>query len=308
MKNDTLFHRFLELTIGEGTPLTVEDLHVVINMQTTDTTKPYIASIKIYNLAYENYLKIQKGTAIKIDAGYKDNHSVIFDGKVHASRYGRINTVDTFTDIRCIAGAEFTKEFLNTTIKKDSKFTDVAEFVGKSTTYEMNNNVKTISETRLIKSKTILNYPGLELSYFSKANNVFFIYRASSKTIDFVDLQSSFTLSPIILTPKTGLIGRPEITLEGIKGRSLLNKDITIGSTLKIEKDLIDDYYDKATYAQMVKAKPAYDVNNLYFVYQMSYSLDTRGQDWYVDFLCIDTKNVRAVFGKQFALIDGGVN
>ncbi len=93
----------------------------------------------------------------------------------------------------------------------------------------------------------------------------------------------------VVLNSKTGLVGQPEQTNDGIKARCLLNPMLKIGGKVQInEKDVAQaKLADTSKDAQA--NKPA-DIaaDGFYRLLVVEHSGDTRGNDWYSDLVCLD--------------------
>jgi hypothetical protein len=108
------------------------------------------------------------------------------------------------------------------------------------------------------------------------------------------------------LNSATGLIGSPEVTDAGIKGRCLLNPKIMIGSSIRInnadlnarngvpDNDAITTVQAPGggTLVQRSDLEPptAYantDADGFYRVIDIHHFGDTRANEWYTDFTCI---------------------
>jgi len=86
----------------------------------------------------------------------------------------------------------------------------------------------------------------------------------------------------VVLTSKTGMIGTPQQTAEGIEVKCLLNPNILVNGRVKLDNKAIArmkiDFWTPGSPANT----PA-QINNdgMYYVYVLEHSGDTRGLEWY---------------------------
>jgi hypothetical protein len=127
--------------------------------------------------------------------------------------------------------------------------------------------------------------------------------------VNVVPLDGYLPGEAVVLNADTGLIGRVDQTEDGMQCRCLLNPKITVGGLVKIDNASINQT-EAAPGAALVGAQLAYNkyaglqryasisADGLYRVYVAEYVGDTRGNDWYVDLVCLEvdaaTLKVRA--------------
>lgn len=95
----------------------------------------------------------------------------------------------------------------------------------------------------------------------------------------------------VVLSSTTGLIGVPRATYGGVTVRALLNPLIRIGCLVQIAQDDISRITSQQiglSYAKgaVPSATPTTSAG-FYRVMQAEFVGDTRGQDWYVDMICL---------------------
>jgi hypothetical protein len=109
----------------------------------------------------------------------------------------------------------------------------------------------------------------------------------------------------VVLSPRTGLVGIPEATPEGIQIRCLLNPRLQIGGLVKLDNSLISGVafipgggevnestfysgqYGDANYGKKVEVPVPTSPIGTYKIYMIEYTGDTRGQPWYCDLICL---------------------
>lgn len=95
----------------------------------------------------------------------------------------------------------------------------------------------------------------------------------------------------VILSSTTGLIGVPRATYGGVTVRALLNPLIRIGCLVQIaQADISQIAYQRYGLSYAKGAAPSATPTTaagFYRVMQAEFVGDTRGQDWYVDMICL---------------------
>ena len=102
MMNQTQYIRSCSLIVqdAQGNGLDLASLRVVFNVKKSSAQTPNSAEIRVYNLS-ENTAKQIKDEfqTVILQAGYKSNFGLIFQGNIKQIRFGRENTTDTYVDI-----------------------------------------------------------------------------------------------------------------------------------------------------------------------------------------------------------------
>lgn len=304
MVENSLFERYLKVFTEGEFSVDFSDLHCKISIQHTDTTRPYSCDIRVYNINRSTCSNIKCGDKLTIDAGYKNLHGVIFIGKVAQVRYGRVDGVNTYLDIRCMANENLVTKPVYKTLSKEktrkillNEIGSVADFLLKS------GNVPSLEDTYK-RGKTVVGSPYKFFKSISFTMDATFVFENNTYTI--FDLDRLDLAEVIELSATSGLIGRPQLTLQGISGKCLINPNIKVGVCVKIKESSIDDYLVPTQYSKSIPPVPQYDLKGLYWILQTNYELDNRGTEWYINFIAVASNTSRAVVGKAFALQNGG--
>lgn len=107
--------------------------------------------------------------------------------------------------------------------------------------------------------------------------------------LQFVPMSGVLPNQAVVLNSKTGLVGQPEQTNDGIKARCLLNPMLKIGGKVQIdEKDVAQAKLPDT--AKDAQANQPADIaaDGFYRLLVVEHSGDTRGNDWYSDLVCLD--------------------
>lgn len=92
----------------------------------------------------------------------------------------------------------------------------------------------------------------------------------------------------IVLSPSTGMVGVPELTMEGIVVKCLLNPNIKAGMRVQIDNSYITDTVVKKPMQPQTQdiKMPTLDARGVYKVLYVVNNGDTRGQTWYTEMIC----------------------
>src|SRR6476469_1879872 len=96
-----LYGRYCDLTV-EGGPgeLNLSEFRITFEIDKNTIQTPNPAVIRIYNISRETAAKISKEyKTMTLDAGYNENHGVIYRGNIRYTRWGRESPTDTFLDL-----------------------------------------------------------------------------------------------------------------------------------------------------------------------------------------------------------------
>lgn len=92
----------------------------------------------------------------------------------------------------------------------------------------------------------------------------------------------------VVLNSKTGMVGMPQQTDQGIKVRCLINPSLRVGGLVKLNnKDVIPAQIDVRYSAINTLSRIHERDDGLYRIYVLEYSGDTRGQEWYADLIML---------------------
>lgn len=304
MVEGELFGRYLKVYTEGDFNVDFSDLHCKISIQNTDTTRPYACDVRVYNIKRSTCSGIKCGDTLTVDAGYNNLHGVIFVGKVVQVRYGRVGGVNTYLDIRCMTNENLITKPVYKTLSKESTRKVVLDEIGNRAEIFLKTGLVPSLNDKYPRGKTVV---GNTLKFYKNIGftmDATFVFENNTYTI--FDLDKLELAETVILSSKTGLIGRPQLTLQGITGRCLINPNIKVGVCVKIAQESIDDYLVPTQYAKSIPPVPEYDLNGLYWILQTNYELDNRGLEWYINFTAVASNTSRSVVGKAFALQNGG--
>lgn len=294
------YKRKCDLIISDdaGNGLDLSGLTINFAIKKTDGQTPNTANIKVYNLADSTLKKIQKEfTRITLQAGYESNYGVIFDGNVKRFTTGRENVVDSFLDIQAADGDEaYNFAVVNATLAAGATQRDQIAATAK-TMQQLGTGVGYIdgadTSTALPRGKVMYGMARDYLRQSSESSQS--SWSIQNGKIQVVKLSGILPSTAVQLNSRSGLIGTPEQTNDGVKFRCLINPLLQIGGLVHInEKDVLKAKLDDAPLKPKKdgslpeKKEPPYlAADGFYRLISATISGSTRGNDWYVDGVCL---------------------
>ena len=282
------FIRKFGIVIGEGSKLLdVSQLRCVFNVEASTLHAPTTAYLRVYNLSDATAMDaLNLGTKLYISAGYRENFAQIFAGEITQAWKGRENGTDTFVDITAADSDHlYNFGFVNLTVAAG---TDVIGRIGQ------------IAGAVGLKFGTIQAPPGAAKlargrAYFGLARDHLTEEAASINAewciengqLDVVNVGGYKPGDIPVITAATGMIGVPEQTELGISVRCLLNPFIKRNMRVQLDNKSIQQYAIQPNVSAPVQAAlvPTIATDGIYKVLYVNHNGDTRGQDWYSDFV-----------------------
>lgn len=268
---------------GDG--LDLSQLRIKFLVKRSDTQTPNMAEIIIYNLEEQTAQRIQKEfSKVILQAGYEENFGVIFQGNIKQVIRGRENATDTF--IQIIAGdgdLSYNFAIVNTTIAAGAgQAEQVNAAVGAMTKTggTTAGNIGELPPSKLPRGKVMY---GMARDYLKQSAET------SDKTwsiqdgkVQMVPLSSYLPGEAVQLNSKTGMIGTPQQTNEGINVKCLLNPKIKVGGRIQLNnEDVARLKIDLSQPNSPANIPAPITSDGVYYVLVVEMTGDTRGQEWY---------------------------
>lgn len=284
---------------GEG--LDLSNLRIKFKIKKSDVQTPNTAEIRVYNLAEETANRIRKEFQnITLQAGYESNYGLIFNGNIKQIRFGRENGTDTFIDIAAADGDDaYNFAVVNTTLAAGSKQSDQIGAAARSMAGRgvATGHIDATGDAKLPRGKAMYGMARNYLRQSAEASNT--SWSIQDGKVQFVSLTGVLPNQAVLLTSKTGLVGQPEQTNDGIKARCLLNPMLRIGGKVQInEKDVAEAKLPDTSKDAQANKPAAIEADGFYRLLVVEHSGDTRGNDWYSDLVCLGV-DATAPAGKQ---------
>ena len=281
--------------------LDLSDFHIYFHISQPTSETPKSAEIYIYNMSKSTMDELcgtdnQKiSSKVILEVGYEGSAlEILFKGEVFQYRRGRDNQTDTWLCILAVSGK----------IVKTEKVVGIA--VPAGTTIDQTKNMllkeyegaglqlghtPELSDQRLIRGRVIFGSLDANMQQFSKDNNLAYTLSDDEIHMRVVD---RYTIEPLhILTPKTGVIGMPQLTMDGLNVTCLLNPKLKWGGRVQVDMtNMQTESYDVAWGSEGVdqpfkNPTLASGVNGMFIICSAEHSGDNRGADWYTNLVCV---------------------
>lgn len=236
------FLRNVRVTVGDdASALRVEDLLIKFKLRREATDTPAEGFISIYNLTPANEQRIrERGVRVRLEAGYGGRYALLFDGDIR-----RVERIREPVDrgVKIAVGGNSTKQ-------------RQAVFV---LTYDASTPVRTIFEDA---ARTMgLEIGPLDLIPADATRPEGFAFQGATRTLLSGLLQphglrwyedngviritkqgTSTDDRPqgVLINRRSGMIGSPTITDDGIRVRSLLDVRLRLDTRVRVESELVD--------------------------------------------------------------------
>lgn len=276
---------------NDGTGLDLSELRIKFVVKRSDTMTPNVADIRVYNLEEQTAIRIRKEfTKVTLQAGYQGNYGVIFQGNIKQVIVGRESATDTFIDI--VAGdgdRAYNFAVVNATIAKGSTQTDqVNAAIGAMTPKGVTaGHLSDMPTSQLPRGKAMF---GNARNYLrDAAQTTQSSWSIQDEKVTFVAKKAYLPGERVVLTSKTGMVGTPQQTNEGVNVKCLLNPNIKIASRIQIDNASIARFKINLAVPNSAANIPApLTADGVYYVLVVEHAGDTRGVEWYSSLICLN--------------------
>ncbi len=253
---------------------------------------PNYSDVTIWNASQEVFDEIiNAGTRVIIEAGYEDTiygkgaYGIIYDGNVIQTIWDRPNVVDWTLTMHCVDGDLFwNNNFISMSFGANQDMVDMVSQMCQNamTPAEVGFMSPDLRGTSLPRGKVFFGEPKYYLRQFAAREHAQANMKDGKVNIGKVDDQSLAPQDAPVLSPKTGLVGTPQQTQDGIRFRCLLNPNLDFTYPYQLVK-LDPKVVIQQTPIVVPQLVPRLDREGLYKVIRVIHSGDTRGNEWYSD-------------------------
>lgn len=271
--------------------LDLSELRIKFSVKRSDTMTPNTADIRIYNLEEKTAIRIRdEFKDVILQAGYEGNYGVIFKGNIKQVILGRESATDTFIDIVAGDGDHaYNFAVVNQTLaagatQRDQVNAASVSMAGKGVT---EGNIGDFPAQQLPRGKVM--YGNARTYLKNVADNTDKAWSIQDSKLTFIPKKSYLPGEVVVITSKTGMIGTPQQTNEGVNVKCLLNPNIRIGTRLQIDNRSIERFKINLAVPNSPANIPApLTADGVYYVLVIEHQGDTRGVDWYSSMICLN--------------------
>lgn len=261
--------------------------------------------VRVYNLSEEtmNYV-IGEYKTVDLSAGYENggNYGLIFKGDIKYFNRGRESATDTYLEIYAGDGDRaLNNAVVKVPLAAGRTQQDVLDAVMDSLQpYGVTKGYQCqLPDNRLPRGKTMYGRAVDVLDNMCTTTNT--TYTMNKGQLEIMPRNAPAPGPTIQLNSRSGLIGRPVQTPEGINAVSLLNPNFRMGGLVQINNKAINKYilpggigvsgvytpFDQ--FAELDYLARVSD-DGVYRILMIEHRGDTKGQDWYSELTCMDNK------------------
>lgn len=267
-----------------------------------DAESPNSCAIRVYNLSAATLAAVTKDeyNRVILQAGYTTAFGVIFDGTIKQFRIGKVNATDTYLDILAAEGdLAYNFSLVNKTLAAGWTHVDAlkearAAMAGQGVVQEH------IDEKGLLGG-TVPNARGKVMWGLPRAalrqttTSVGASWFIDKNTMVVLPLDGYLPGAALVLNSRTGLIGLPEQTAEGVMATCLLNPKLVLGGLVQIDNASVNQTiqqnpsagplaYNQWAGLQLLASVTA---DGFYRVFVIEHEGDTRGMAWHSHLTCL---------------------
>lgn len=284
--------------VKEDRVLDLSQLRFSFNVKAMDVESPNNAAIRVYNLSNDTLVLIRKEfDRVVLQAGYDKSFGKIFDGTIKQFRVGRLSGTETYLDILGADGdLEYNWALVNRSLAAGSTVGDRIKAATDAMQKEGAQGVQNyLNPTGGVLPRGKVMFGLARALLRDEVQSQGASWSIQNGQIQILPLSGYKPDEVVVLNGQTGLIGRPEQTVDGIRARCLINPNIMVGGRVQIDNRAINQ-----TLQQNPNAAPVpynqwaglqllanISTDGIYRVLVIEYEGDTRGQPWYMDLMLL---------------------
>lgn len=290
-----LYLRKVSITVADasGNALDVSNLRCKFIVKQHTLQNPNTCDLRIYNLSASTLNRIKVGgefTRVRMTAGYDGQYGLIFDGSIVQTKNGRESKVDTFLDVIAADGDQaYNFATVNGTLAAGHTAEDHLKMVidsmrphGVTAGY-----LPPLTSPPSPRGRVVYGMCRDELQRIATNNQC--TWSIQNGAVTMLGNKAVLPGAAIVLTSKTGMLGLPIQTTEGILIRCLLNPNLLVGGAVKIDNKSVQQARidTSLTGGPQNAFLPSIKNDGFYRMVVVEHSGDTRGTNFYSELVCI---------------------
>lgn len=287
MSTNEQFLRTCTLVVSDsdGEGLDLSALRIKFSVKRSDDMSPNSADIRVYNLNSDtaNDLYNKEYTKVVLQAGYLSNFGVIFQGNIIQVIVGRESSTDTYVDILAGDGDQaYNYSIVNTTLAAGSSQMDqLAAATSAMKKHDVSAGYTSVIIPKVLPRAKVM-YGNARDHIRSLADSNGFGWSIQNGKINFLKQTTYLPGEIVVLTSKTGVIGTPQQTNEGVNLTCLINPTIKVSGLVRLDNASINQLkLNLQIPGSPSNAGALLNADGTYYVLVCEYEGDTRGIPWY---------------------------
>jgi hypothetical protein len=287
-ENTQQYGRVATLLVSDkqGRSLDLSALRIKFKVKKTGVMTPNAGDFIVYNVDEQTARLIQNEfTHVLFQAGYVGNYGLIFKGNIKQFITGRESATDTFINLNCGDGDQaYNFAVMNQTVRSGA---NPQALLNAGLTAMSGQGVGAgytgaLPAQALSRGKVMF---GNAREHLQKLADTYgFVWSIQDGNVVFLSKGAHLPNEAIVITSKTGMIGTPQQTSEGIDIKCLLNPNIRVHGRIKIDnKSVAKMKIDFWTPGSPANTPALISRDGVYYPLVVEHSGDTRGTDWYTN-------------------------
>lgn len=280
----------LTVTTGSGS-VDLSNLRIRFRVEQNNTQRPNVADVIVTNPSRDTIQKIKKeGQSITLEAGYVEGYSVIFKGDLIQKRSGRENPVDIYLSLLAQSGDRaYNFAVMSKTLAAGSTYKDQVNAVAqemKKYGVELG-HIADLGSQKMPRARTMFGMARDIMRDIAYATGT--SWSIQNQKLQMVKNQEFMPGQVHKINSRTGMVGMPVQTIDGVQARLLLNPRIVPGSRVEIDQSSIQEAAFSPNYLGELSNSmiPSLAEDGIYKVLVVNHGGDTRGNPYYTDIVCI---------------------
>lgn len=278
---------------GDGRGVDLSQLRVVFKVSAADTQSPNTADIRVYNLDPSLARQIAREfKGVTLQAGYEGGkYGVVFQGSIKQTETGRVSATDSFLSMFAADGDQaFNFGMVNTSRRGVAPADQANAIAGGMGPYGVTAGDTTqVTGGVLPRGKVLFGMGRARASDLAASTGT--SWSIQNGKLVFVPLTGYLPGEAVVLNSRTGLVGVPSATEDGITATCLLNPSIRIGGRVQINNADINTRTVQQqggfpNYSSISLPATVTD-DGIYRVLVAEHRGDSRGDEWYTDVVCL---------------------
>lgn len=256
-------------------PTSGHQFRIVFNILVDFGGSVTYADISLYNLSESTALKaFKRGGNIGLKAGYESTIDYLFKGRITNILRER-NGADTITRILARGGTQPREQFVNASLGRNTKLTDIIKTCAAATDYALVlNEDDFVNVDPYPRGYTLTGDPFVQLDTLAARHN--FLYTVDNDRLVVVADGSFRAGAPVPINELNGMEGIPEITENGVDVSVRLLPKLKIGGRVDIQSELSTFNFGNMYFQDV----PANAGQGVYKVYRLAHLGDSYGDQW----------------------------
>lgn len=298
MSEQYLRQATLIVTPEDAPGIDMSELHFKFIVKRGDIQTPNSIDVRVYNVSPETANKIasrkpeSEFTRLILQAGYGNDLGVLFDGTIKQVRRGRESATDTYLDITAADGDRaYNYAYIATSLAAGSTANDhinAAVNAMSPAPYGITKGyIPPLPDNKLPRGKVMFGMARDAVRQVASTtrNN----WSIQNGQLQLVPLDAYIFDQAVVLNSKTGLIGQPELTQNGVQVRALINTKFVPGKPIQLDQKSVNLLRVGLSLQDEVNAGfiPEVPSDGIYRILYAEHMGDTRGNEWYSDLVCL---------------------